>query len=118
MSKPRGPFLPLNRPGSAFTDQQKKEISAFVSNALTAQAEELTQMFSESMREFYGHLVANGCLVPDGVDRIAALQAERIAADAAANGKPPDIALMPPGPLAGQPDAIAEPVDLASPIIQ
>lgn len=118
MSKPRGPFHPIHRPGSAFTDQQKKEISAFVSNALTAQADELTQMFSESMREFYGHLVANGCLVQEGVDRIAALQAERIAAEAAATGKPPDISPAPSEPVAGQPDAIAEPVDLASPIIQ
>lgn len=111
MSKPRGPFHPISRPGSSFTDQQRKELSVFVSNVGQQVAEEVLKSVEAAMREFYGHLVAHGCLVQSGVDSIAAAQAARHEAEAqvpASNG------------TGEPPAAIAEPVhiDVTSPIIQ
>ena len=97
----RPPLRLPQRPGGALSDAQKTEISAFVSNAMRGQGEELIHVFENAMREFYGHLVAHGCLVQAGVDSIAAAQEARKAADTEA-----------------LPAASTEPLDLTSRIIQ
>lgn len=106
----RPPLRIPQRPGGALSDAQKTEISAFVSNALQGQAEELIKTFETAMREFYGHLVAHGCLLQAGVDSIAAAHAARREAEAQEPAEPA---------ATSQPAAIdTPPIDLTSRLIQ
>jgi hypothetical protein len=108
---PKRPLNPMGAlPGSSFTDSQRKEIAVFVSNSIQQAAEELLKTFEEALRETYGHLVANGCLVQAGVDRIAAAQEARKAAEAAS--VPPEPSRVTPGQSDGVAGTIVPHVDV------
>jgi hypothetical protein len=111
------------RPGSSFTASQQREISVFVSNACEHTVGEMVKIMEETLRDFYGNLVEHGCLVPEGVAKIAAIHAQRAAEQAAelaaqqpaaeASGAAPE-----PRLILSEHEAATEPPDLTSPTIQ
>lgn len=99
-------YTPRPKAGQYIT---KEQCEAFVSNALTQQADELMGLVSETFRQFYKTLTEHGALVPAGVESIkleSDLRASAEAAQAAvetpapklfdANGVASDSELVPP----------------------